>query len=319
MPRRRTRNHHGQRGRNRGIALITALLVTAIAAIIAANMASRQQLDIHRSSNLLAQEQAWLFALGIESWASQILIRDAEAGDRDHPGEDWAVNLPPLTVEGATISGHLEDLQGRFNINNLRLDDGKASSVDKNRFRRLLQSAGGDEKLADAVLDWIDSDESPTLPGGAEDSDYLIKNPAYRTANRAMTSPSELRLINGFDKAIFETIKDDIQTLPERTAINVNTASARVLMTLNDQLSENDAEQIIEQRGEDGFASIDEFKRLPLIKNLGQEIPDITVSSRYFLLTADVSLGPSRLQFHSILVRDEKGRVSVQMRSLGGY
>ncbi len=304
---------------HRGIALITALLVTAIAAIIAANMASRQQLDIHRSRNLLAQEQAWAFAIGIEAWASQILTRDAGAGKTDHTGEDWAVSLPPLTVEGAVISGQLEDLQGRFNINNLLLDDGKPSSVDLARFRRLLESLGGDEKLANAVLDWLDDDESPHLPGGAEDTDYLIKNPPYRTANHLMSSPSELRLIDGFDTSLYEKLAPFLQALPERTAININTATAQVLMTLNNNITKSDAEQLIEQRGDQGFATVDEFKQLPFIKNLAQNLVGIAVNSDYFLLTADVALDSSRLQLHSILARNKEGHVNVQMRSQGGY
>jgi len=301
-----------------GVALITAMLVTAIAAIIAANMASRQRLDIHRSGNLLASEQAWLFALGVEDWAAQILARDARNGRTDHPGEDWAIALPPISVEGAVVSGHIEDLQARFNLNDL-LRDGRPDAASIERFRRLLRRQDADESLADAVIDWVDEDETPRLPAGAEDAAYLIHDPAYRAANRLVGSPSELRLIEGFDPPLVEALSPFLQALPERTPINVNTAPAAILMTLSEDLSAADAEQIVEARGDQGFADIEAFRALPMIKRIKPPIGDIAVESHYFLLTAEVDLEAARLRLDSVLHRDEKGRVQTLMRSLGGY
>ena len=62
--------------RQTGVALITAMLVTAIASVTVASMASRQHMDIRRTSNILDAEQAYLFALGAESYAKDILIED---------------------------------------------------------------------------------------------------------------------------------------------------------------------------------------------------------------------------------------------------
>jgi len=307
------------RGRQAGVALITALLVTAIAAIVAANMAARQRLEIHRSSNLLASDQAWLFALGVEDWASQILSRDARNGHTDHLGEDWAIALPPIAVEGgATVSGHIEDLQGRLNLNDL-IRDGRPDAVTVGRLRRLLRHLDADEGLADAVLDWIDGDETPRLPAGAEDTAYLIHDPAYRTANRPLASPSELRLVNGFSPDLVEALSPFVQTLPERTPINVNTAPAAILMTLSEDLTEADADQIVEERADHGFSRLEDFRALPMIKRLQTPIEDITVESHYFLLTAEVSLDAARLRLTSILHRDGDGRVRTLLRSLGGY
>ena len=86
--------------RQRGVALITALLVVAIAATAATALARQQQLAIQRSSNVLNAEQAWLYALGAETFAHQVLRRDAEDGDSDHPGEGWATLVPPTAIDG---------------------------------------------------------------------------------------------------------------------------------------------------------------------------------------------------------------------------
>ena len=76
--------------RQRGVALITALLIVALATIAAVAMASRQQLDVRRTANILDGDQAFFYALGVESWARRILVRDQRDGQIDHPGEDWA-------------------------------------------------------------------------------------------------------------------------------------------------------------------------------------------------------------------------------------
>ena len=61
--------------RQQGVALITALLVVAIAAVAAVSMASRQQLDIRRTGGLLHGEQAWAYVNGAETWARAVLRR----------------------------------------------------------------------------------------------------------------------------------------------------------------------------------------------------------------------------------------------------
>ena len=105
--------------RQTGVALITVLLIVFLASIAAISLASMQQLAIRRSSTLLHQQQARLYALGIEQEARLILIRDRQNTKIDHPGEEWA-NLPlALPVEGGLLSGRIGDLQGCFNLNNL--------------------------------------------------------------------------------------------------------------------------------------------------------------------------------------------------------
>jgi len=302
----------------RGIALITAMLVTAIAATAAVNMASRQQIDLRRSDNLFGADQGYLFALGVESWATQILRRDAEDGKIDSLDEDWAITLPPIAVEGAVLSGAIEDLQGRFNLNNLIKDD-KVSAPDVKRFKRLLKFLEIDEAVADAVVDWLDSDASPSIPDGAEDVDYLILSPGYRTANSLLVSPSELLLIKGIDQTAFEKLEPYVQCIPERTPINVNTAPPAVLMMLAEGLTQTDAEQIRDDRADKHFESTADFLNLPVIKGLGQNITDISVTSHYFMVRANTEYNHSRARTVSILSRSDTGQIETLLRSQGGY
>ena len=298
------------------MALVTALLVTAIATITAVALAARQQLDIRRTENVLERDQAYLFGLGVEDWAAQILAQDRRDNDTDHPGEDWATVLPPLTVEGAVVSGAIEDLQGRFNLNNLARN-GQASPADIQRFQRLLRALGLDEAIARATADWIDADEEPAFPDGAEDNDYLGEIPPYRTANRPMASVSELLLVRGVDHASYRALRPYITALPGHTPINVNTAPALVLMSLADGLSQGDAEQLVEARGDEGYKSVDDFLHQPPLEELGATIEDISVASDHFLLKAEVAFGRSRLHLFSLFVRDGNAVVQTIARAQG--
>ena len=112
------------RRRQRGVALITVLLIVAMASVAAASLMTLQGFTLHRSTLLLNQQQARLYTLGAEQWAIALLKRDLrndlEQNERvDTLQEDWATIPPSLPVEGGSISGRIEDLQGRFNLNNL--------------------------------------------------------------------------------------------------------------------------------------------------------------------------------------------------------
>lgn len=303
--------------RQTGVALITALLITAIATIAAAAMASRQQLDIRRTANVLEFDQAYLFALGAESWARVTLGRDRRDNQIDHLGENWAAILPPAEVEGGVIAGRIEDSQGRFNLNNLINDEGAASEEDVRRFELLLRALGLDDALSAPVVDWMDRDVDPRFPDGAEDDYYLDQQPGYRTSNSPMTSPSELLLVRGFTPEAYEKLAPHVQALPARTTINVNTATVPVLRSLAEDLTASEAEQLVEDRGNEGYQSVEDFLAHPVLEDRQQAINGIGVASDYFIATAHTQFGRHTTSLHSLLARGADGRVQVVMRSQG--
>ena len=204
----------------KGVALITALIFTALVTTFAVAIASRQQLDIRRTGNIFSHDASYLFALGIEDWARDVLKKDLEdltGPPIDHLGEDWNVALPPIAVESATLSGKITDLQGLININGLVNSIGQPDELEIKRFQRLLELFDFNPDLVDAVVDWIDPDTETKLPAGAEDSQYLSKEPAYRAANAPMVSISELRLVEGFEQEVYDTLKPFLTALPATT------------------------------------------------------------------------------------------------------
>jgi len=308
----------GREATQRGAALITAILITAIAAITAVSMASRQHLDIRRTTNVIESSQAYLFALGAEEWGRQLLIRDGKDNKVDHLEEDWATTLPPIEVEGGRVAGQIEDLQGRFNLNNL-VKGKQQSPLDVERFRRLLQQLDLDEELLYAVIDWIDEDEDPSLPGGAEDFDYLGRDLPYRTPNAPMGSVSELLLIKGVDRKVYDALQPHVTVLPEYTDINVNTASAEILMILANDMTQSEADELIADRGDNGYEAVDAFTSHAAIAGRITDKSGLGVQTKYFIINAASEFGRGRTNLYSLMVRDENANVAVAMRAQGVY
>ncbi|MCH8959239.1 MAG: type II secretion system minor pseudopilin GspK, partial [Proteobacteria bacterium] len=225
-------------------------------------------------------------------------------------GEDWATPVPTLPIEGGAIRGFLEDMQGRFNLNNL-VDRGR--QVDEGaleQFERLLTVLELDPALARITVDWLDRDLEPGFPSGAEDSFYTARIPPYRTANLAITSASEIMAIGEMDAASFHILAPYVTALPNGTALNVNTASAPVLRSLSDQISDTVAENLIGERGDQGFDGLAAFADL-----VEPEImQSLELSSSFFRLTADVSIGSTRFTLYSLLERNN-GQLMPVMRT----
>lgn len=299
--------------KQRGVAMITAILVVALATIWLSSIIWTDHLQKKRVGSLLMSDQAMLYALGAESWAHDILKLDLENGPVDHLTEEWAIPLPPLPVEGGQIEGKLDDLQGRFNINNLVNANGQPDAVSLEIFRRLLELFGIDFALSFYVIDWIDPDNEVSFPDGAEDDVYTGRIPPYRAANGPMTSISELRSVEGITDEIFDLLSPHLAALPIGTPININTATVEVLAALSDNISLFDAQSMADGRIDAPFQSINEIRD----DVTPQVLQQLSVTTELFRASVLVTLGSTRLYMYSLLERDQNGRVGTRLRSFG--
>ena len=214
------------RGTQRGVAILTAMLVVTIGTIIAVNLLWQATLDLRRTEAALAADQGLMFVQGAEAWAADILRQDqVDSPDSDHLGEPWATELPPLPVDGGVITGRLEDLQARFNLNNLIDVEGREDERSRLQLERLLTSLELDPALAGLIVDWLDPDVETHFPSGGEDAAYADTDPQYRTPNSMITTPSELLAVLGFDAESYAKLAPYVTALPIGTKLNVNTAS----------------------------------------------------------------------------------------------
>ncbi|MFQ5994203.1 MAG: type II secretion system minor pseudopilin GspK [Acidiferrobacterales bacterium] len=298
-----------------GVAMITALLIVAIATTVAASLSLGQQVWLRQAQNLLDHTQASAVRSGVIEWAAIILTKDAKDNQVDDLTEEWATALPPLPAEGGLVAGNIHDAQGRFNLNNL-VRGGNASTNDIAVFQRLLESQELPRELADAVVDWLDSD-SQSQPNGAEDVDYLSNERPYRAANQLLHSVNELRLIKGFDAKAVERLRPLVTALPQITAININTASAIVFGALFSELSFSEAENLLKDREDRPFKSADDLKqRLPT--DVAPPKVSYDVRSSFFEVRVDSLFGRLQQRARALLLRTENAPVRViwQQREL---
>lgn len=287
----------------RGIAVITAILVVALVASAASFMAWQQQLWVRQVENLNAQAQSRAVVLAALQWARSALADDARRSNVDHLDEGWAQPLTPLPVEGGELAGTVTDEQGRFNLNSL-VRDGRTSATDLAVFRRLLELLQLSPDLANAVVDWIDPDFEVTYPGGAEDMDYLGLEPPYRAGNRVLTTVDGLARVKGFDADTLERLRPFVTALPIATPINVNTAPPEVLAAAIADLPLDQARTLADGRRGRHFKDLADFRtRLP---EGTAQVNDavLGVASRYFLVSGHARFGRARVGYAALLERD---------------
>lgn len=317
-----SRQVYGARNRQqRGVALLTVLLITAIVSITAVAMVKSQQIDIRRTANVLENDQAYLLARSIENWAMVVLERDSLKGQSDNLSEAWAQPLVPTAIEGGMVSAAMVDMQGRFNLNNLISQNLNRKSFSLKQFRRLLALCKTDIRLAESVVDWMD-DDKVTSTGAAEDDVYWKEGMMYRTANNMMTSVSELLLVSGFDREAYSCLEPALAALPDvESKINVNTAQALVVASLSPNMTFDDAENLVENRGKKGFKDVTEFLAQPALAGSGLTVTEATylaTESSYFMVNAKAVAGHGECTLYSLFNRQNK-QARVLGRSIGTY
>jgi general secretion pathway protein K len=309
------------RRRQRGIALLVAILLVALGTIIAAAMAYDNAMTARRAAASFDFDQALLVAEGAEALAAYGLqLTVSQSSQYIYPGQPWSQPLRPTeVVPGVMLQASLEDLQGRFNVNALVGTDGNTPNQGAiAAFQRLLTMLALDPKYADLLVDWIDKNTTP-LPDGAEDSVYMEIDPPFRTPNLPITSTSELMALPGFTRADFNKLAPYIAALPLGTKINLCSASPQVLDALSgvQQYSVNPA-GFEQDRAANGGCFPTPAQFLGVITNpaLKQQLtPLVAQTSSWFRLTSFVGAGSTEFAIYTTLYLNQTHQVRPVMRS----
>jgi general secretion pathway protein K len=314
--------------RQRGVALIMAVLIVALATMLAAAVSFKGYLDQRRSMNAFAMDQGFEVALGGEAWAADSLRRDKQQSSKtDDFTEEWATPIPPIPLDNGMgeFEGQLEDMQGRFNLNSLVTLEGGQLKFDQpaiERFERLLELLELETKWARIIADWIDSDIQPNFPDGAEDPTYTGLTPPYRTANMPLTRASELLAVTGFGLERYRKLEPFVTALPIGTPINLCTASPELLDALvagrrQFTLARENTAETRKQRcfpsKQDYESGLSADEKTELVQG---KVIDQT--SSYFRSTIWVTIGTSQYTLYSLLYRGgNNGLVRPILRSHG--
>ncbi len=329
-------NHHKHLGRKKqsGVAIITALLIVTIAATVSITISTQLQLDVRRTGNLIALDQAEIYVSFIEKF-TQDTLKDSTTFDEltkvlREEGKFKAI----YPVENGTVEGQITDLHSCINLNSL-LDPSTAAPdpIIEARVNRLFDNNNISRTMTAAIIDWIDIDLNTTRsPDGAEDGHYLNLEQPYYTANQPLSSITELRLIKGAENpqatpsytpysnilALAKAFRDDDNNWPSLCAfkaistspptINVNTASKDVLLSLSAKMTTALVDDIIACRGAAGseMKDITDFIGCSTVGAAltADEQKQLATTSEYFLLKTKTTVGDAKKITYSIIFRD---------------
>lgn len=308
--------------RQTGVALLYVLLLFSMITLMASQIVTSLFLHTEKNTRFLERTQAKHYALGAEQYVAYLLeedfIEDKKKKRRvDHEKKRWNIKNVDYDIEQGYIEIAVVDEQGRFNLNWLCAEDDEGAHYLR-MFQNLLRDLTIESELASHLQTWLGA--APGSAGGAAaDNAYLLMTPPRRAGNTPMVSVSELRLVEGMNEAIFERLAPLVTVLPFDTQLNLNTALPQVLMSLSDKMTESDAMAIIEGRGNNGFAKLEELRDIIAIRDKMADIKMTPVSffSQYFSTYIKATYRDTTFYLKTLLVRNSKGRVQVAGREIG--
>ena len=291
--------------RERGVALITVMLVFVLATMIATQMLRSSYMAMRRTGNLVDSTQARYFALGAEELGRQLLLEDmktARAGQgTDHLGETWAREGLQFEIEDGQLEIEISDLAGRFNLNNLVDANGKALPVEVARFGRLLDLLQIDPAVATMTADWIDTDES-TARGGSEASELGLRT----LLNAPLVDPSELRILPGLEGEAWAKLAPFVAALPPGTSLNLNTASPEVLYAYCvEGIRLGDVERFLLLRKQQPITDASDPRIGPLF---GAAVTGLDVKSDFFAVRVHARYRERHVRFETHMQREQQQR-----------
>jgi general secretion pathway protein K len=312
--------------RQRGIALLVAIVMFAIATTVAAAITYNKAMAARRAAATFTLEQALQAGMASESLAA-IFLEDDASNPMTELHREWATPLGPIEIEGTGIwiQAQLEDLSARFNLNSVvamqppPLNTYKVDKHQHDVFEELLRSQDIDVRYADMLVDWIDPDNQPESQG-AEDTLYLTQMPPYRPPNTFISHTSELLALPGFGAENYAKLAPYITALPNTVQVNTCTASGLVLDAVESMQQQSyETSTILEQQRKKAcFPTNQVFTDAigdPTIK--GIVTPKVTMKSDWFRLRTNIRIGTAEFVLYSVLFREGNNRVRTMQRSFG--
>ena len=299
--------------RQRGAALLLAMLILTLVATLASGMVWQQWRAIQVEGAERARTQsAWILS-GALDWARLILREDARENARvaiDHLGEPWAVPLAEARLSSflavdrdnnsaaeadeieAFLSGSIADAQSHWNLRRLILADGKVAPAELRVLQRLCDQAGlpGDtaERIAQAL-------RKALAPGIAPADAAIVPQ---RLAELAWL---------GIEADSLRRLEPWVTLLPGiDTRVNVNTAPAEVIAAAVDGMSLGSAQRLVQERQRTPLRAVGVAPgRAFFPADPATSLEGVDVTSRFFVVQGRLRLGDRVLEERSLIERKQ--------------
>lgn len=326
-------SHKARRAQHqRGAALLLAMLVVTLVATLASAALWQQWRATEVETAERQRLQAGWILTGALDWARLILREDARgnqnSGNADHLGEPWAMPLEEARLSSflavdrentaddaleAFLSGEVIDMQSRLNFLNLVKTSGagatakaEISEPDMQAFTRLYEQLGLPLPELNAAVDELRS----TTELAANDP----------MPSRTALKPRKLAHLGwlGIGPGSLAALEPHVAVLPERTTLNINTASPQALVASMPRLDMVQAQNLVTERERNPFKTLADASRvLPALSGQLSEAQHGT-RSRFFEVRGRLRLDDAVVEERSLVVRNNLDvRVSWRERIAG--
>ena len=307
--------------KQRGIALITVLMILSIMVTIAATMTGRLTLSLKRTEGLIFSQSVYWYGQAAGDFGRMVLNQDFADSDVVSLDQNWALPDMVFPLENGTISGEFKDLRSCFNLNALGVKDkGNIRATPVTQLQALLEAIGindyAAEMIAESARDWVDKDDQSNAAQGAEDSIYQARAVPHLAGNNLMVEISELRAVQGVGQKVYERISPYLCAIPStEQKINVNTVTveqAAVLFALFDrdfEFSLSDFTKLLEDRPVSGWNKVDDFLASSLFSDVTPSAElkkQLSVTSEYFQLNGAAEFEDRIIAVQLLFQMDEK-------------
>ncbi|MDQ2988335.1 MAG: type II secretion system minor pseudopilin GspK [Pseudomonadota bacterium] len=308
--------------RQRGVAVITALLLTTLAITIVASLFWAQQVQVRSMENQRLHLQTKWILRGALDWAGLVLRQDGN----DNPTYTaltavWATPLAETRLDqyierervqgevfDATLSGNIIDATSRYNLTNLA-QNRKVNSAQVEIYKRLLTNLRLDASLAQrtalavAKAQVLQPNATSTGGGGGQvgGGQAALPVPPSTDAPLSMTQVDDLLAIPGYTLEVVSRLREFVIVLPEHTTVNVNTAPPEVLAAVVENLSIGAAGSLAARRKSVPWRDIGQFTTEVAPAVVAQGTAD--VKSDYFLVQSRIRLDRAALDAEALINR----------------
>ncbi len=319
--------------RQRGVAVVTALLLTTLAISIVASLFWQQQVQVRSMENQRLHLQTKWILRGALDWASLVLRQDAYTSQYTSLDQVWATPLAETRldqyiererVEGenfdATLSGNIIDATSRYNLVNLAKDRQKVPEQVE-IFRRLLDNLRLDARLANRIADFVAQGQQVGVPVDPNNPNPPNPNPPDPNPPSPTTSVlppvppangvpiplmqvDDLLAVQGVTPEVMAKLRPFVIVLPygtEATKLNVNTVPAELLSAIVPGMSLSQANSLVARRKTAAWRTPMDFSSQAANN---QQLDDTwDIKSRWFIVQSRIRLDRAALNAESLIER----------------
>ena len=310
-----------RRDDEQGVALLLALLILTLLTALILEFDAEARREYRDAAafrdNFKARTLTRAAVQAARAVLQQDFLKDKMAGEAyDAPTDLWAMPIKNYAIGDGVLNAQIEDESGKLNLNELAANSGDElqRKTKIQRFKRLFELLQLNPDLVEALVDWVDQDETQE-PAGAESLYYQSQRPPYRAANAPLTGFGDLRLVKGFTPDIIDRLSRYATIFPAGggALVNLNTADPIVIQSLDSAITQSMAMEIVQGRP---YKKREDLDRIGSFQEIGAQLrasqSGYDVKSDYFSTRLSITVNDVTKTAWAVLRRDPgKGESAV--------